>query len=116
MRFMLTFYANEQEWLTLEAAERDAAIAEIGRWFDEHAGAGRIVDGHRLAPPARAKTVRHGRVRKKDLPIVSDGPFIEAKESVGSYAIVEVPTEADAIAVAESWPGGGAVEVRALAD
>lgn len=116
MRFMLTFYANEQDWLALPDTERDAAIAEIGRWFSEHAGAGRIVDGHRLAPPARAKTVRHGRVRKKDLPMVSDGPFVEAKETVGSYAIVEVPSEADALTVAQSWPGGGAVEVRALAD
>ena len=116
MRFMLTFYANEQEWLALPAADRDAGIADIGRWFGEHGRAGRIVDGHRLAPPAGAKTVRHGRVRKKDLPMVSDGPFLEAKESVGSYAIIDVPGEADAIAVAQSWPGGGAVEIRALAD
>jgi len=116
MRYVLTFYANEQEWLALPAAEREAAIAEIGRWFGEHAAAGKIVGGHRLAPPASTKTVRHGRVRKRDLPVVSDGPFLETKESVGSYAIVEVASEAEAVAIAKSWPAGGAVEVRALAE
>ena len=116
MRYMLTFYANEQEWLALPGADREAAIAEIGRWFGEHARAGKIVDGHRLAPPGTTKTVRHGRVRRKDLPMVSDGPFVEAKESVGSYAIVEVKDEDEALAIAKSWPAGGAVEVRALAE
>ena len=114
MRFLLTFYARDEEWLALPGAERDAAIAEIGRWYAGHAQAGRIVDGHRLAPGA--KTVRHGRVRKKDRPIVSDGPFVEAKEAVGSFAIVEVPDEAAAIEIATSWPAGGAVEVRPLAE
>ena len=116
MRYMLTFFADEREWLALPEAERRDAIAKIGGWFGTYAGAGKIVDGHRLAPRSQAKTVRHGRVRKKDLPVVSDGPFLETKESVGSYAIVEVADEADALAIARAWPGGGAVEVRAVAD
>jgi hypothetical protein len=116
MRFLLAFYADEKEWLALPAAESDAAIAEIGRWFGAQAAAGKIVGGHRLAPRAMTKTVRHGRVRKKDLPSVVDGPFLETKESVGSYAIVEVRDEAEAVAIAKSWPAGGAVEVRGLAE
>ena len=116
MRYMLIFYADEREWMALPPADRDAAVAEIGAWFGEQARAGKIVEGHRLAPPRSAKTVRHGRVRKKDLPMVSDGPFAEAKESVGSYAIVEVASEAEALEIAKRWPAGGAVEVRPLLD
>ncbi len=116
MKYLLTFYADEKEWLALPAAERDAAIAEIGQWYAGHARSGKIVGGHRLAPPATTKTVRHGRVRKRDLPSVIDGPFLEAKETVGSYAIVEVANEAEAVAIAKSWPAGGAVEVRAIAE
>lgn len=114
MRFMLTFYADAEEWMSLPQKERDDAIAEIGRWYGTHSRAGTIVDGHRLAPGT--KTVRLGRVRRKDRPMVSDGPFIEAKEGVGSYCIVEVPDEAAALEVAKGWPAGGAVEVRPLAD
>lgn len=114
MRFMLTFYADTGEWMALPAPDRDEAIAEIGAWFAEHAKAGAIVEGHRLAPGV--KTVRHGRVRKKDRPVVSDGPFLETKEAVGSYAIVEVADEAGAIEIASRWPAGGIVEVRPLAE
>lgn len=116
MRYMLTFFADEAEWLALADADRGSAIASIGEWFKTYAGSGRIVSGHRLAPRGTAKTVRHGRVRKRDLPMVSDGPFLETKESVGSYAIVDVADEAEALAIARAWPGGGAVEVRAVAD
>jgi len=114
MRYMLTFYAHEDEWMALPEGERGAATAEIGRWFAEHAQAGKIVEGHRLG--RETKTVRMGRVRKKDLPVVSDGPFAETTETVGSYAVVEVNDEAEAIAIAERWPAGGIVEVRPLAD
>jgi hypothetical protein len=92
MRYLLSFYAREDEWIALPASERDAGIAEIGRWFAEHAKAG------------------------KDLPVVSDGPFAETKETVGSYAVVQVADEAEAVAIAKAWPAGGIVEVRPLAD
>lgn len=114
MRYMLTFYAVEDEWMGLPEAERNAGIAEIGQWFAEHARAGKIVEGQRLG--RGTKTVRLGRVRKKDLPVVTDGPFIEAKESVGSYAIVEVASEDEAITIAKRWPAGGIVEVRPVAE
>ena len=114
MRYLLTFYAVEDEWMALPEVERDAGIASIGRWFADHAQSGKIIEGHRLG--RGAKTVRLGRVRKKDLPMVSDGPFIEAKESVGSYAVVEVKDEEEAIAIAKRWPAGGVVEVRPLAE
>jgi hypothetical protein len=114
MKYLLTFYAREDEWMALPASERDAGIVEIGGWFAEHAKAGKIVEGHRLG--RGTKTVRMGRVRKKDLPVVSDGPFAETKETVGSYAVVQVADEAEAIAIAKAWPAGGIVEVRPLAD
>ena len=114
MRYLLTFYAVEDEWMALPEADRSAGIAEIGQWFTEHARSGKIVEGRRLA--RGAKTVRLGRVRKKDLPLVTDGPFIEAKESVGSYAVVEVESEDEAIAIAKRWPAGGVVEVRPVAE
>ena len=114
MRYMLTFYAIEDEWMALPQSEREAGIADIGQWFAEHGRAGKIVEGHRLG--RGTKTVRLGRVRKKDLPMVSDGPFMEAKESVGSYAVVEVKDENEAIAIAKRWPAGGVVEVRPVAD
>ena len=114
MRYLLMFYADEDAWVALPEAERNAAIGRIGRWFGEHAAAGKIVDGRRLAGGRRATTtVRLGRIQRSgDAPIVTDGPFVEAKEAVGSYAVVDVADRDEAIAIATSWPAGGLVEVR----
>jgi hypothetical protein len=114
VRYLLMFYADEDAWMALPEDERNAAIGRIGRWFGEHAAAGTIVDGRRLAGGRLATTtVRLGRIQRSgDAPIVTDGPFVEAKEAVGSYAVVEVGDRDEAIAIAKSWPAGGLVEVR----
>ena len=114
MRYLLTFYAVEDEWMALPESDREAGVTAIGHWFAEHAQSGKIVEGHRLG--RGTKTVRLGRVRKKDLPIVSDGPYLEAKESVGSYAVVDVANEDEAVMIAKRWPAGGIVEIRPLAE
>jgi hypothetical protein len=114
MRYLLMFYADEDAWLALPEPERTAAIGRIGQWFGEQARAGKIVDGKRLAGGRHATTtVRLGRIQRSgDAPIVTDGPFVQAKEAVGSYAVVEVKDRDEAIAIAKSWPAGGLVEVR----
>ena len=116
MRYLLMFYADEDAWMALPADERNAAIGRIGQWFGEQAAAGKIVDGKKLAGGKRATTtVRLGRIQRSgDAPIVTDGPFVEAKEAVGSYAVVEVRDRDEAIAIAKRWPAGGLVEVRPI--
>jgi hypothetical protein len=114
VRYLLMFYADEAEWMALPEGERNTAIGRIGEWYGALARAGTIVDGQRLAGGKQATTtVRLGRIQRSGgAPIVTDGPFVEAKEAVGSYAIVEVKDREAAIAIAKSWPAGGLVEVR----
>ena len=116
MRYLLMFYADEDAWIALPEGDRAAAIGRIGHWFGQQTGAGRIVDGKKLRGGKRATTtVRLGRIQRSgDLPIVTDGPFVEAKESVGSYAVIEAGDRDAAIAVAKTWPAGGLVEIRPL--
>ena len=49
---------------------------------------------------------------------VSDGPFAEAKEVVGGYAVIDAANRAEAIELAKRCPAvrGGIVEVRPLPD
>ena len=44
--------------------------------------------------------------------MVTDGPYIEGKESVGGYVSVEVASREGALTLAGSWPARGLVEVR----
>jgi hypothetical protein len=116
MKYMLLFAANEDEWMAMPEADREEAIGRIGQWFGEHARAGRIVDGRRLLGRASAKTVVLGPAGRSRVPVVNDGPFVESKEVIGSYAVVDVPDMGDALEIAKSWPAGGLVEVRPVMD
>ena len=112
MRYMLLFFADEEAWGALPEAERGEAIGRIGAWIGGHARAGSVIEGRRLYGRSGAKTVRLGPAGRSGKPLVTDGPFAETKEALGSYAIVEAPDFEAALAIAETWPGGGAVEVR----
>jgi hypothetical protein len=86
---------------------------------DLHA-AGEFVGGEGLTPPGQAKLVRAG---KSGNPIVTDGPFPEAKEFLAGYWIIDVDTPDRAYAIAaraSAAPGPGGtplnmpIEVRAV--
>jgi hypothetical protein len=88
--------------------EQQQVYGSIFRWFE--ANGPRFVDGGEELQPARTATT----LRKvKGSVSVLDGPFIEAKEGIGGFSIIEAEDKADAIALAKTWPGYG-VEVRAL--
>lgn len=112
MRYMLLFFADDEAWMALAEEERAAAIGRIGAWVGDHARAGRLIEGRRLYGRSGAKTVRLGPAGRSGKPLVTDGPFAETKEALGSYAIVEAPDMEAALAIAATWPGGGSVEVR----
>jgi len=115
MRYVLMFAGtiDEQEmWEKLPKEQLAAAHEAVNKWFEDHSKAGRIVGGEELRGPSTATTVHHrnGKVS------LTDGPFIEAKEVIGGFAIVEVKDLDEALDMAKTWPGGSLVEVRPVAD
>ncbi|MDQ6772728.1 MAG: YciI family protein [Candidatus Dormibacteraeota bacterium] len=107
MKYMLMFVQEEDGWEeTASAEERQATFGKIGEWWAQLSAAGKMLEGHQLQPASTATTVetRSG--------VVTDGPFLEAKESVGGYGIVEAADLDAAIAIAKTWPATNKVEVR----
>ena len=50
-------------------------------------------------------------------PIVTDGPFLESKESIGGYGVFEVADLDAAIEIAKGWPAPGhKVEIRPVVE
>jgi len=75
---------------------------------------GHFVSANRLKPPGTATTirVRNGKVS------ATDGPFVETKEQLGGYYVIEAKDMSEAIQVAAKIPGArlGCVELRPIAD
>lgn len=99
------FYAQGDDPLPYEPADDD-----IGTWVDEIEARGVSEYGERLRPEHDATVVR---VRGGEL-LVTDGPFTEAKESIGGFDVIEAADLDQAIEVAAKHPVAafGRVEVR----
>jgi hypothetical protein len=85
----------------------------MGKLIDEHMKAGKLLATEGCLPSA------HGaRVRLSDGKVtVTDGPFTEAKEVVGGFAILEADSKEEAIELAKRFldvAGDGECEVREL--
>jgi hypothetical protein len=90
-------------------ADQTAVYEQIGQWFAELGAKGKIVGGNELQPSETAKTIR----LNGSAPKVTDGPFIESKEVLGGYCVLECESIEEAVEIAKTWPGPNAIlEVR----
>jgi hypothetical protein len=82
----------------VQGADLEAWMAEIGAWYEKYGGAGKLADaGHQLDSVDKVKTVRAGGV--------IDGPFMETKEVLAGYSLLETDTIDEAVEISRTWPG-----------
>ena len=114
MRFMSIVTSAHTDMPTPELMEA------MGKLADREIKAGRMIDMGGLMPLATGAQVR---IRDGELSVI-DGPFVEAKEVIGGYAIFEFRNKEEALASAvefmqlhrQHMPGWeGTCEVRAMA-
>lgn len=111
MQFMLMLTELEDDFP--KRTHPDDAGAYWGAWnafIGAMAQAGVIVKGDALQAPHTATTVRVRDGRRQ----VQDGPYVDAKEQLGGYFIIEVPDLDTALDWAARAPSAlnAAVEVR----
>ncbi len=110
MEYMLLIHADDREFGALSEAQRNQALAAYGAYSQALREAGLVRSSNRLRPPEMATTVRVHEGRTE----VHNGPFIETREQLGGYYLIDVPDLDSALAWAARCPGAshGAVEVR----
>jgi hypothetical protein len=110
---MLIKHTDDYRGKTPPEALRNA----MGEFIQDYAKRGKFLDGAGLMSSHRGKRVR---LRDGKLTVI-DGPFAEAKELVGGYAIMDLESDEEALAVAtkfmdlhrQHWPEfEGESEVR----
>ncbi|HKZ05523.1 MAG TPA: YciI family protein [Methylomirabilota bacterium] len=113
MRYLCLLFGDETVHDRRTAAERRAMTTESLDYDDTLRKAGQFVAAHALQPPRTARTVkvRGGKVLK------TDGPFMETKEQLGGFILIEAKDMDEAVEVAAKIPMARlwTVEVRPVA-
>ena len=107
VKYMLMLIRSDDEWEALTEDERD--YGAIMGWWGDLAQRGVLEGGAELAPARTATTVSWDGGQ----PVITDGPFMETKETIGGFGLLSVDDLDAAIAIARTWPGRGhRVEIR----
>jgi hypothetical protein len=114
VKFLLLLNGAEGEWDALGEAGQAAAMADYYSVTEAMKEAGVYLGGEALTPSTTAKTLR---IREGQR-MVTDGPFIESKEILGGYYVLECETIDAALDWAARLPDAkiGSIEVRPVLD
>jgi hypothetical protein len=103
-QYAVLIYASD----SAHAPEATAADTEVhDQHADEMAASGVMVAAYALMPRDMATSIRDD--------IITDGPFVDSKEVIAGFCIIEAPDLDAALAIARTNPvvrDGGGVEVR----
>jgi hypothetical protein len=112
MKFLISMHINPAVLDALTDEEKTAIFAGHGPFIESLKASGELIATQALADPSQAAvvSVRDGRT------VVTDGPFLEAKEFLGGFYLVDCEDKERAIALAARIPDaaveGLGVEVR----
>ena len=111
-KYLVLIYGSERAWAEAPASWH-AANTRAHAAFHAVAGAA-IVSANELEPVGTAVSVRRGPAG----PSATDGPFIDTKEVVGGYYVLEAADHAEAVRLAGLLPEAtaehGGVEIRPI--
>jgi hypothetical protein len=112
MQYMMLIYSNEKGWAQLSPEQQKQGMAAYMAYSEALRNAGVLLSSNRLLNTDAATTVRvtDGKTQ------VLNGPYVDTKEQLGGYFLIEAPDLDAAIAWAARCPGAshGTVEIRPL--
>ncbi|MFJ2863156.1 YciI family protein [Kitasatospora sp. NPDC087314] len=112
MKFLISLHINPAVIDALTDEEKAAIGAGHGTFIEALTASGELIGTQALVDPSQAAvvTVRNGQ------PVVTDGPFLESKEFLGGYYLIDCENKERAIELAARIPDaaieGLGVEVR----
>jgi hypothetical protein len=109
-QYLILIYETEDAYENPTPDVWKTSMEAHGRFAEQVAAqGGTIVGGNALQPTGTATSIRGD--------IVTDGPFVETKEALGGYYLIEATDLDQALAFARLCPAPyGGVEVRPILD
>lgn len=103
MKYMLIMRADESASESFADVDFEQMLETVGRFNEELINAGVLLSAEGLADPSEGVVVDHS----AETPVVTDGPYGEAKELFGGYYILDVASIEEAVEWAKRMPMGG---------
>ena len=100
MKYMLIIYGNQELWSSIEPAEFAKEIAAFDAFNKKHYDSGELLGAYGVADAAATKLVRLA----DGQPAVTDGPYLETKEYLASWYLLDVDSEERALEIAADLP------------
>ena len=100
MKYLMLIYGNQEKWDSIPAEEWPAAIAKQDAFNRKYAGTGELIGAYGLADEVNAKLVR----RRDGAPAITDGPYLETKEYIASFYLLDCENDERAEQIAADMP------------
>ena len=100
MKYMLIIYGNEELWNSVEPAEQQRLFAAFDEFNKKYYDSGEMLGAYGVADAAATKLVRVA----DGQPAVTDGPYLETKEYLASWYLIDVDSEQRALEIAADMP------------
>lgn len=112
MQYLLLVYTNESAWDKFTPAEQQQGIAAYTAYGEALKKAGALLSANRLRGTSSSTTVtiKDGKTQ------VLNGPYVDSREQLGGFFLIEAPDLDAALSWAARCPGAshGTVEVRPI--
>lgn len=110
MKYLLLVHHNEDMFKAMPEGTRKDMLAESIQLCHQLDTKGQYIHASPLQPEATGAIVRV----REGKNIISDGPFMETKEQLAGYFLIDARDRDEAVAIASRIPGAriGTVEVR----
>lgn len=110
MKYLCLAYEAEDIFKNMPRKEWQSLREETLAYVESLRQSGKLIDTNALQSARTASTVqiRNGKLW------MTDGPFIETKEQLGGYFLIDAASFEEAIELAGNWPSArlGTIEVR----
>lgn len=100
MKYLLMIYGNEEKWGSMPAQARRELIAKQEAFNTRYRQTGELLGSYGLADRVAARLVR----RVDGMPAVTDGPYLETKEYLASFWLLDCADEQRAQQIAADMP------------
>lgn len=112
MKYLCIAFQDQEKLDAYSDDEFGEIMARVQLYLEELRSHGNLIDASRLQPATSGAVIR---VRGGAMAI-TDGPFVETREQIAGYYLIEANDLNDAIRIAAKSPSAhlGTVEVRPL--